>query len=1123
MGKSKKRNSKNNSLRRKSTKSNKRRFSRKNKRRFSRKNINQKGGSVSALPGFAPQTNGISLQNSKGPLQEIINNDGFGIQTARIFTGNSPEAKTARWPWNEDGIDSGNRGQDCGCIAGKYIKNVFEQTQVNYTSYLPPESAPSMHTLINGGSIPEDKFEYCYFLPNSLPEMYTISHFFPVTAFKAENWNCLNPGTKIGQDWHGNPAWGSGAMGKYLAWMLIGSVSALICTNIHSPHKPRNPRLYSFSQPNQQDSGVGIRYCIDKYCWDLLAILHTFPITNEGGKPDPRGTTVGRPFEKRWDGPFKQTVYALGKDIDKMIPNHNMSGYHEIVAAIQNVCQSWLLSCDSCINWQDQYALLWYLCGCLGDGGQGIPKYAHHVPLIPHTDRPLTNEDLKFCYCSRVFFCTYDVPTLRQTILGPSNISFRTHGNGDANPGNSNDNIGGKIRANVNLLNAGTPMIGQLIRIIPYIQTDYANTMFCVRVGGILYKGLTDWKKTLWLGDLNSSQQSLMHHLTDLNGTSPDKLINYNGPLVLHSRDGHACSTNHNSALMEQHWLASNYRYMNGTNNHYQTGWHEQRKGLLFGFISGRKDLNDPQIMPDHQWQQTFGRAFCLTEKSLSDGSLTNELTICPDRLFTLALYPNVKSGNINQPEVGPERAYTFHDYAAKWNIANHNYNQPITQWNQAYGFGSQPKNYQYGIDEFVGTFAFQDTNGKSGWEQAASPVVKEIFNNSLYVQCWWTGNFKRAQDYMSLLLNWGVDPLDSELQHQQALWGKDAPLSGMNADFEQYLYEKFTGPILTVASRDRNVSTCPPGMDGDKWIQWIQRRQQLLTIDVQGKRIYDDNSGGTTGRRKQATDFSSDLRTLFTRQGARNSWNFNQWQSLNYIQPPSICMFTSMIAMTQALLFEFFFHVGQVQQKFPSSHKTTYADVIHFMYETHDIISYPNKMDTEGDAPFADAIRTMSAQIQFPPENIALITHLIPPVYCYLETLFNNSGTQHSVMTELYNPIMTREALSFFVSEFTNRALNPEGSGISNFIYYYKKVYNIFNCLATQGPNRTANRSPGLNPDGDGFQTTMGNDPFFCSDTDAYRDPACVGWDFRQFYQPTRKIRITIPRHHSNLCFQLF
>ena len=119
MGKTKKRNAKSSSLRKKSNKSkkDKRQFSRKNKRRLSRKNmiIGQKGGAVTALPGFVAQTNGISLQNSKGPFQEIINHDGFGIQIARIFTGTSPQAKTALWPWNEGGFNSGNRGHFCSC------------------------------------------------------------------------------------------------------------------------------------------------------------------------------------------------------------------------------------------------------------------------------------------------------------------------------------------------------------------------------------------------------------------------------------------------------------------------------------------------------------------------------------------------------------------------------------------------------------------------------------------------------------------------------------------------------------------------------------------------------------------------------------------------------------------------------------------------------------------------------------------------------------------------------------------------------------------------------------------------------------------------------------------------
>ena len=48
------------------------------------------------------------------------------------------------------------------------------------------------------------------------------------------------------------------------------------------------------------------------------------------------------------------------------------------------------------------------------------------------------------------------------------------------------------------------------------------------------------------------------------------------------------------------------------------------------------------------------------------------------------------------------------------------------------------------------------------------------------YMCKYWSYDFKRAQDYMSLLLNWNTDPL----QHDQRAWGNAAPLAGMNVDW---------------------------------------------------------------------------------------------------------------------------------------------------------------------------------------------------------------------------------------------------------------------------------------------------------------------------------------------------
>ena len=68
--------------------------------------IGQKGGAVTALPGFtALVTNVFLYKNSKGPFQKCTISDGFRIQIA-LFLLEPLHRQNCSVPWDEGGFNS---------------------------------------------------------------------------------------------------------------------------------------------------------------------------------------------------------------------------------------------------------------------------------------------------------------------------------------------------------------------------------------------------------------------------------------------------------------------------------------------------------------------------------------------------------------------------------------------------------------------------------------------------------------------------------------------------------------------------------------------------------------------------------------------------------------------------------------------------------------------------------------------------------------------------------------------------------------------------------------------------------------------------------------------------------
>lgn len=500
----------------------------KNKKKYSKKK-GQKHKHHSSIKQFGGRIN-IDIS------QESENDDGYGIAIADIFS--DPHV-----------INMFPRVTHCDCIEGKFIPNFFKLTQLNYTQ-------PIYQT-------------QCFFLPSPTTEMFTFSHMIkPGDAF-------YNPQSGYSPNML-DGLW----INKYVKWMLYNCVSSLYVTGPALLGNTRLGRVLNIST-NEGDSDVTIRYIFDKYNWETLKILHTFPGV---GLPNTRGG----PFVKMCQDDLRSGLpeWPNETDTDKKIRKY-----------IIKVWQDFLSNAINFDNYADQYAYLWWLAGGLGLDDKGdlfYPKVYGVIRQLPD------NIEGSYFTTSRVQFMFYEFPIWRQNTGGDHGVpSFYIHGNGSDKPENALSTP------------SGAGMIVQLVRYFTLIQKDYS----------LREPILNDTRGNKWRIILSQIQFPTSEGLVEeiVNKTmrnTEGNFIKVRAPLVVHYRDGHASCSNHHSAFFENEWLHTPYRYLSGTSIHYTTTWHEHRKGWFAGFFSAKKDQSDETIMPLNQWKKTFGRTFCLRAPS---------------------------------------------------------------------------------------------------------------------------------------------------------------------------------------------------------------------------------------------------------------------------------------------------------------------------------------------------------------------------------------------------------------------------------------------------------------------------------------------------------------------------
>jgi hypothetical protein len=491
--------------------------------------------------------------NSMNIPQESGNDDGYGIMVADIFS-------------DPNVVNTFPRETTCDCVEGQFIPNFFKLTQLNYAR--------------------TTRRELTFFLPCPTTEMFTFSHMirYGDAFFKPDVG--YSPSMMDGQ-------W----INKYVKWMLYNCISSLYVTGPPLLGETRRPRVLNL-QTNEGDSDVTIRYIFDKYNWETLKILHTFPgvgLPSEGGGP----------FVKmcRDDLNTGLTDWPTETNTDKRIKE-----------CIIRVWTNFLTDAHGFDNYADQYAYLWWLAGALGHDDERNLIYPKVYGLVRNgIDNAV---ETKYLTTSRVQFMLYEFPFWRQIMGGNFGVpQFPVHGNGSNKPEGSLSTP------------SGAAMIVQLVRYFTLIQKNYSSVLPLIQeTGG------NRWKIILDKLSIPKNNGQINEIVSRIINTPEGSLVPIVAPLIVHFRDGHASCSSHHSAFFENEWLNTPYRYLTGTSIHYTTIWHEHRKGWFAGLFSGKKNENDDTIMPLYQWKKTFGRAFCLKSPSIEYPN--GFVNVCPPRMM---------------------------------------------------------------------------------------------------------------------------------------------------------------------------------------------------------------------------------------------------------------------------------------------------------------------------------------------------------------------------------------------------------------------------------------------------------------------------------------------------------
>jgi hypothetical protein len=120
--------------------------------------------------------------------------------------------------------------------------------------------------------------------------------------------------------------------------------------------------------------------------------------------------------------------------------------------------------------------------------------------------------------------------------------------------------------------------------------------------------------------------------------------------------------------------------------------------------------------------------------------------------------------------------------------------------------------------------------------------------------------------------------------------------------------------------------------------------------------------------------------------------------------------------------------------------------------------------------------------------QNFAFLILLVPPIYAFFNSLFNNSDNKDNYTNAIFIPYNTEANIATYVNTFANQALTPN-TGQAVLVKYYKKLYSIYQVLNSIR-------------DGSGDKSSR------------------PGWDLRQWYNPNDDVTITLSANLQKMIF---
>ena len=810
---------------------------------------------------------------------------------------------------------------------------------------------------------------------------------------------------------------------KYIKWMLYNCIATLYLTNYNNGLRSANIYKLGYNIPNERgDSNVGIKYIMDKYSWETLKILHQWP-----GMPQPSDE----------NSPFVSMVL---RDLNENFPEWPKETETQllILEVIREIWTTFYAHRGNFTNYSNQYAYLWWLAGIPkmnihGQGSDANNYYTKTYGIFNHTGQGRLLET------SRVQFMFYEFPMWRQILGGVNGIPpFPIHGLPMALTWTGGKPSPDKIWFQNEFIPAGKSPDPD----IPYYYPS--------------------WEQPYWM---QSSEELDIAELPPIpgipNAIPQDCQATHIGQLVRYL------------ILIQQPYKLDNPEYRDMEK---WDGSNENMSANTYRIIC--MDLTWSPHGPGNQdiYDQYINRAIHTTKNLIivpnsdiihfRDGHASCS-SINSVSLENYWLHSGIKylSGHsIHYTSAWHEsRKGWFAGYFSarkKKNIVEETI-MPIHQWKSTFGRAfcmiKRPDgnlgivvcphrrvgtgiNWFLEKDKFVQNISRKEPGTQSDWGYGIDEYVGSFMYLDRNGNAGWQ---PEAQQYCKDIF--------ADTLYTQIMWLGN-------------VYQSTSQLLFRVNLRDLYQKY--PNIDEANHILRTEFIEPLFNKGP-GNPLHDKLVGNL------------DLRGTIGNGNRINS----KFDFPDFLQPHIIIFYLNMCSL-ERLLLDFFYYNG-ISIQWWNTLSPSWKDVKDYMYTVHELELKYHDMDID-ETPKNNVNKLERARGNWSVDDFSWIFLLIPPQYGFFNTLFNNSeNAQNYSSTTGYKPSQSQQATENLINELI-KAIQIPNSEYSNFIYYYKKIYDFYGCADLSNPHRET-----------------------------------CGWDLRQWYNPLKNVTVSKNELNRKMLFK--